>query len=518
MPDLTDDELFQSAQAHFNGQRNADAQAQINELLARKPDHVEGLNLRGLCFFRMGRTADAEQALRAALRVRPDYATALNNLGVMLAGTRRHAEAAEIFARAAEAKPNDATALLNLANSYAAQEKYDLAIPAYRRCLTVNPAVLDALQNLGQALRATGKAEEAVAYYNQAASLQSENPDAADRFATALRDVGRYKEADEAFGRALALKKDHASALWNRSLLRLLQGNFEEGWKDYEQRLRMPDAFVLKLRRHHGLLGRPAWDGSSPAGKRFFIYAEQGFGDTIQFARYLPMLAREGAKITCACHTALVPLLKNVEGVEHCQPFEQPPPEFDEHFPLMSLPRRFQTTVETIPAQVPYIHPDPQKVSQWRSRMSGDTRRKIGLAWVGRRKPDPRRSMAMSDLSSLSSVENVHWISLQKGEGAAEIRNAPAGLAITDWTGELNDFSDTAALIANLDCVVTIDTAAAHLAGAMGKKVFLMLPKFATWRWMLDRNDSPWYPTMRLFRQSAQNDWQPAVAQVIQAL
>lgn len=514
----TDEQLLESAQKHYDEQRAGEALAEITGLLNRRPDHPEALNLSGLCLSRLQRTAEAETAFRSAVQARPNYATALNNLGVMLAGARRNAEAAEVFARAADLRPRDAITLLNLANAYAAQERYDPAITAYRRCLTVNPNVNEAHCNMGHSLRALGKIEEALAYFHQAASLRGNDPDALDLFATALRDVGRYDEAEETYRRALKFKRDHASAHWNLSLLLLLRGRFEEGWKEYEWRLRMPDSMVLRLRKHHPALALPPWDGASPAGKRLYIYAEQGFGDTIHFARYLPLLAGEGARITFACHPALVPLMREIAGIEQCLPLEQRPPEFDGHYPLMSLPLHFKTALETIPAAVPYIQADAAKIARWRSRLAGDARRRIGLVWAGRRKPDPRRSMTLADLAPLLGVTNVHWISLQKGDAAAETRQPPAGLFVSDWTSELNDFSDTAALLANLDGVVTIDTAVAHLAGAMGKPVFLLLPRFATWRWLLDRADSPWYPTMRLFRQEKSGDWPSAVGEVVRAL
>jgi tetratricopeptide (TPR) repeat protein len=518
MPDPTPEEQFALAERHFAENRPADALAALSDVLTRRPGHAEALNLSGICLGRLSRMNEAEAAFRSALKARPDYSAALNNLGVILVNSRRYAEGAELFARAAALRPKDTATLINLANAYLAMEQYEQAITVYRRCLLVDPNVSHAQQNLGVALRAVGRTDEALAYFHQAASIQPRNPDALDNFATALRDAGRYDEAAGTYRRALKLNPIHPSAHWNLSLLLLQRGDFGAGWEEYDWRLRMGDSGYDRLRKHHPILAQPRWDGADPAGKRLYLFAEQGFGDTIQFARYLPLLAQRGARITLACHKNLVDLLRDVEGVEQCVPMEQPPPPFDAHCPLMSLPLIFKTTLQTIPADVPYLRADPARATRWRDRLAGDRRRKIGLVWAGRRKPDPRRSMLLAELAPLSNLPNVHWISLQKGDAAAEVHASPAGLSVTDWAHELKDFSDTAALMANLDLVITIDTAAAHLAGAMGKPVYVLLPKFATWRWLLDRDDSPWYPTMRLFRQNKPGDWQSAIARLIGAL
>jgi tetratricopeptide (TPR) repeat protein len=331
---------------------------------------------------------------------------------------------------------------------------------------------------------------------------------------TALRDLGRLDDAEAAYRRAIASKPEVGSSHWNLALLLLLRGRMEQGWKEYEWRRAVKESGWQRLGEHHPSLAQPRWDGSAAAGKRLYIYSEQGFGDTIQFVRYLPMVQRTGARIILGCQTALVQLLQHLEGVEQCLPFSQPPPPFDAHCPLMSLPLVFGTTLQTIPADVPYLKADAGKLEKWKERLGGGTERKIGLAWAGRRVPDPRRSIPSSQLAWLSDAANVRWISLQKDRADGP----PPGMAINDWTAELADFSETAALIGNLDLVITIDTAVAHLAGAMGKPVWMLLPFNPNWRWMLDRSDSPWYPTMRLFRQEKRGDWNGPVERILQEL
>ena len=512
MIDATAEQLFKSAQQHCDARRYGEALAVLAELLSDRPDHAEAMHLSGVCLAQLGRKEEAESALRAALSVRPDYAVAMNNLGALLAGNGRAAEAVDIFTRAAALRPQEAVAQLNLANALYASEQYEPAIPVYRRCLVINPNIPEACQNLGMALKAVGKSEEAVGYFNQAAAMRARDPNIQENFGTALRDVGRLDEAMACYRRAVAIKPDHASAQWNMGLLHLMRGEFEQGWRLHERRLDMESSAVRVVCLRHPSLAQPRWNGSSLAGRRLYVYAEPNYGDTIQFARYLPMLARQAGGLTLACQNALVPLLSGLEGVEQCIPLSQSPPPLDEHSPLMSLPLLLKTTLDTIPADVPYIHAKAANAARWRERLSGDSRRRIGLVWSAGRKSDPRGSLPPAALAPLSAIGNVRWISLQKLDAARP------DMEIADWAAELADFSDTAALLANLDLVITVDTAVAHLAGAMGKPVWLLLKAVPDWRWMLDRADSPWYPTMRLFRQKRSGDWQTPIGELARSL
>jgi hypothetical protein len=303
---------------------------------------------------------------------------------------------------------------------------------------------------------------------------------------------------------------------WNLALMLLTHGDFERGWREYEWRWR-----VRELNMEFKAAG-PQWDGSDLAGRQILLFAEQGLGDAIQFVRYIPQVSQRGGKIALAVQGELIRLLRGTGGdrneisrsVETWVAFGEETPGYDVYCPLLTLPKVFGTTLSNIPADTPYLFADEAMAAQWKSRMPSDDRLKVGLVWAGRPKHinDRNRSIAAGKLAPLARAENVWFCSLQKGPIARPEDRPPFELA--DWTSELNDFADTAALIANLDLVICADTAVAHLAGAMGKRVWVLIPYLPDWRWMLDRTDSPWYPTMRLFRQPRPGDWETVMQQV----
>jgi hypothetical protein len=250
------------------------------------------------------------------------------------------------------------------------------------------------------------------------------------------------------------------------------------------------------------------------------LHAEQGFGDTIQFCRYAPLVAERGATVMVECQPPLVALLKSLAGVKQVVPRGDPLPDFDVHCPLLGLPLRFGTTVETIPARVPYLHADERRVARWREKIGQGVGVRVGIAWAGAagNANDQRRSLTLSSFAPLAQIEGVRWYSLQKGDAAKQTEHPPQGMHLFDFTSDLNDFADTAALVANLDLLVCVDTAVAHLGGALGKPVWTLLPFCPDWRWMLGREDSPWYPTMRLSRQPARGDWLSVLQRVTRGL
>jgi hypothetical protein len=315
----------------------------------------------------------------------------------------------------------------------------------------------------------------------------------------------------EAFEKAITLRADYALAHWNLGLILLSLGDFQRGWAEYEWRWRRPEY------ARHDHFKRPRWDGTQLGRRRILLHTEQGFGDVIQFIRFVPKVVERGGKVILACHSELRRLLSKIEGVQQWIDPGETLPEFDVHCPLMSLPKVFGTTVQTVPGQAPYLAAGAELAERWRERVEGLPGRKVGLAWAGRpgHGNDRNRSIRLNQLEKLGIVAGVSFVSLQKGEAA---RQQTPGLTITDWTADLNDFADTAALIANLDLVIAVDTAVAHLAGALGKPVWVLLPFVPDWRWMLDREDSPWYPTMRLFRQPAIGDWETPISRIVEAL
>ena len=304
------------------------------------------------------------------------------------------------------------------------------------------------------------------------------------------------------------LSPDNAVFHWNLSLALLLSGNFEEGWKEYEWRQKVKD-FPNRI------VSQPLWDGSDIAGQTILLQAEQGYGDTIQFIRYASMVAQRGANVIVSCQNELTSLLKKVDGIHHVAGYHEPIPEFDVYCPLLSLPLIFHTTVESIPAHVPYIKPEPSLFQHWRAKIQNHVSRlKIGLVWAGRE----QRSCPLELFTPLAEIHYSTFYSLQKGEAAEQAKNPPEGMKLIDYTEDIHDFSDTAAFIENLDLVISVDTAVAHLAGALGKPVWTLLPFVPDWRWLLNRDDSPWYPTMRLFRQPSPGDWESVIARIAQDL
>jgi hypothetical protein len=319
-----------------------------------------------------------------------------------------------------------------------------------------------------------------------------------------------FDRAMEFYGSALKLQPDFPSAHWNIGLIHLMRGEYAKGWPLYEWRWKTPGLGFGKQRP--GAM----WDGGPMNGKRILIHDNQGFGDVIQFSRYLPFVLKRGGKIVLSCESGLHALMSgNWKIDELIDADAEKLPEYDVQCPLASLPLLFGTTLETIPNQTPYIKANHLVAEKWRSRVeeAAAGRKKVGLVWAGRRMPDPLRATTPVDMVALADVKGVWFCSLQLGE-----KSETLGFDVTDWTDELYDFADTAGLIDNLDTVVTVDTAVAHLAGAMGKPTWVLLKQVPDWRWMMGRTDSPWYPSMRLFRQENSGDWRSPVRRIADEL
>ena len=392
--------------------------------------------------------------------------------------------------------------------------RYEEAVASYRLALGITTGMGETHNNLGNSLMALGRFAEAAESFSRASRLLPASPVPLTALATALQALGNVAEAEATCRSALSFDPGFAAAHWNLALNLLLQGKYTEGWQEYEWRWKKSD-FTSPL-RHTDV---PLWDGSPLEGRTILLHAEQGFGDTIQFIRYVPLVAQLGGNVVVECHPQLVRLFYDVEGIHTTVAFGEPLPSFCCQAPLLSLPRIFQTTLQTIPSQCPYLAvpmADCGKLANLTFCERNDL--KVGLVWAGKDYPDPLRSCRLEDFSPLASLESVCFYSLQLGRGSEQASSPPGGMTLIDLTEQIHDFADTAALIEQLDLVVSIDTAVAHLAGAMGKKVFLMLPFAPDWRWLLERSDSPWYPTMQIFRQKTAGEWDEVVAEVHDAL
>nr|MBI3614208.1 glycosyltransferase family protein [Nitrospirota bacterium] len=460
-----------------------------------------------------GNLAEAEQIYRGILASDPRHADALHLLGVIAHQTGRDDLAAELIAQAIALNPSVAEYHNNLGNALKEMGRPDEAVSYLRQALALKPEYVDAHYNLGNVLNEQDRLEEAIECYRYALSLKPQHAGACVNLGNGFRSLGRISEALDCYRQALRIEPDFVDARWNRACALLLSGNLADGWNEYECRWELERA---RSRRRN--FPQPLWDGSDISGRNMLLHAEQGIGDTLQFVRYAPLVAKRGARVVLECHPALKSLLETVEGVAQVVSAGEPLPEFDLHSPLLSLPRAFRTTLETIPKTVPYVRASRELVRMWKEMPElGGKSLKVGVAWAGGTS-DPKRDCGLSMFASLAKLEGVQLYSLQKGEAAKQAANPSEGMALFDLTAGLNDFADTAALISHLDLVISIDTAVAHLAGAMGRPVWTLLRFAPDWRWMLAREDSPWYPTMRLFRQEKPGDWSGVFARVTQEL
>jgi len=392
-------------------------------------------------------------------------------------------------------------------------KRYDEAVVCYEKALQFSPLMGEAHNNLGNSLMALGRFCEAARSFSTAASLLSSSPVPLTARATALQAMGNIAEAEADCRKALSITPDFAAAHWNLALNLLLQGRYPEGWREYEWRWRKPD-FTSPL-RHSDI---PLWDGSRLDGRTILLHAEQGFGDAIQFVRYVPLVAGSGGNIVLECHPQLVSLFNGVEGVQSVVPFGAPLPAFSCQAPLLSLPGIFGTTLENIPTACPYLSVATEHRLKWSALMSAyPMTSRVGLVWAGKSYPDPLRSCRLTELAPLAA-ESITFFSLQLGTGAEEAINPPYGMQLIDLTNNVIDFVDSAAMIEQLDLIISIDTAVAHLAGALGKPTWLLLPYVPDWRWLLERSDSPWYPNTRIFRQKQPGDWSGVIDRVHTAL
>lgn len=454
------------------------------------------------------RPAEAADIYQQILQAQPDQSLAMFLLGNLLLQADRLDEAIVLFQRANSIDPSNSSSHNSLGVAWMRKGELEKSIEAYQKAIALEPGFSEAHYNLGIAYRRSQRVDEAVAAYERSIALTPEYAQAHADLGNALRDQGRLDESIAAYRRAIELAPDLAVAHHNLGQILLLVGQYAEGWRECEWRWRIPD-----LQLFQQSFPQPEWDGSDLNGRRILIRAEQGYGDAIQFARYVPMVAARGGKVIFACRPELVRLMRTLFGVEHFVTQGDPFIPFDVQSTLMSLPRLFGTTPETIAAQVPYLRADPALVEQWRAKVADiPDGLKIGLVWSGAKDaPMPQRWLRLDDLTPLFSVPQACWFNLQK-----EPRTPIASLI--DWTDQLTDFADTAALIECLDLVISADTAVAHVAGAMGKPVWVLVPTSPDWRWMLDRTDSPWYPSARLFRQKTRGDWSHPIQEIVSAL
>jgi tetratricopeptide (TPR) repeat protein len=482
------------------------------------PGYAEAHGNLGGALLKLGRAAEAEASIRRALALRPDLAVLHANLADALISLGRLAEAEMACGEALRLRPDDAAAQLSRATVLALTGRVAEAEPAWRQVVRLRPADALAHVNLAITLVYLERLDEAEAEFREALRLQPENVQALAGLASALCQGGRYAEAEALYREALRHSPDAAEVHFNLGTVLLRNGQLIEGWREHEWRWQAHQV-------GQGRFAEPRWEGEPIGGRTILLHAEQGLGDTLQFCRYAPLVAALGAGVVLEVQPPLRRLLTSLSGVSALVAQGDALPPFDLHLPLMSLPGVMHTALATIPGETPYLRADAEAIARWQERLAGLSGVRVGLVWAGNPRrgglalheaTDRRRSIPLGEFAALAGLSGVSFVSLQKGESAGT--KAPAGMVLHDWTHELDDFADTAALVAVLDLVISVDTSVAHLAGALGKPVWLLNRFDTCWRWLLGRDDSPWYPTLQQFRQKTPGDWQDVFRNVRRAL
>lgn len=468
---------------------------------------------QALASYESGNTVGAEQLLRKGIAVAPDEPELIRCLALLLNETGRFDETISFLVPTKYRQTTFSSLHRLLGEAYQQTNRWEEAWQQTCLALQQEPDHPILLMNSGIVCSRLNRQNEALAYLEKAATLEPASSQILMNLGCVLQSLGRIDDATAVMRKAVQVDPDYGTAAWNLSQLLLVQGCFEEGWRLFEARFRKRDPVPIQQ------ISAPLWQGENLAGKTIIISTEQAFGDAIQFVRYLPLLARQRAKVILYNHLQpLHQLFLSVPGITAVAEGSTPLTTADYHLPMLSLPHLFQTTGTTIPnLLIPYLAPSRTKSTVWRDRLKPISGLKIGLCWAGRQEPDPRRSASLSDLAPLASLTGAVFYSLQLGEGSAESSTPPQGMQLIDLTGEIHDFEDTAALIIQLDLVISVDTSVAHLAGALGKQVYTLLPFAPDWRWLLHRTDCPWYPTMRLFRQERPGDWSGPVKRLLAA-
>jgi tetratricopeptide (TPR) repeat protein len=527
--------------------RHSEALVSIERALALQPHQPALHTNRGTELLALGRQAEALASFEHAIAIAPADATPHHNRGLVLASLGRHAEALASFERALElapaqapthlwrgksclelARPADALASFDRALALAPREfdthfqrgvalalleRYQESVTSFDQALARNANSAEAFNNRGAVLVRVFRPTEALPDFVRAVALRPDYADAHTNAGIALRGLGRYQEALNSLDRALSIKPDNATASWTKALLKLSMGEFRDGWPLYESRLRLERA-----RRLQRTFASPRWTGAeSLAGKSLLVYADQGLGDTLQFCRYIPVLEAMDARVVFEVQPVLKPLLGSLAMRGTLIGRGEPLPEFDLHIPLLSLPLALRTEIDTIPGGVPYLKADPAAVRSWGERLAALPGFKVGLNWQGDTAAEKlsaleARSFPLAAAAPLARVAGVSLLALQKGPGAEQRTEVEFSGAIAQLTDPLHMgaeeiAAETAAIIMGLDLLITSDTALAHLAGALGARVWVVLQAVPDWRWLTERADSPWYPTMRLFRQSTPGGW-----------
>jgi len=503
--------------------RFEEALASYDRALALRPDYAAAYGNRANALNALGRYDEAAASCERALALAPNFAEAHCNRGNALKELGRLEEAVASYDHAIALRPGYAQAHCNRGNVLHELHRFDEALCSYDRALTLRPDFAEAHSNRGNVLQELKRFAEALSSYDRAVMLQPDFAEAYSNRGNALKELDRFDEALASFARARSIRPQFADAHFNEALCRLLIGDLARGFEQYEWRWG-----TEQLRSEQRNFTEPQWSGAEDiTGKTVLVHAEQGFGDTLQFCRYLRRVAERAGKVIFEVQKPLLTLMRQFAGVAQIVVRGEALADFDLHCPLMSLPRAFATRLQSIPAQPRYLDAPADKAKAWRERLRTHQDLRVGIVWAGSPRPglphasrlDRQRSIAFECLAPILEVAGCTFYSLQKGERAvAQLRASTLRHHVVDFTDELHDFADTAALVENLDLVIAVDTSIVHLAGALGKPFWLINRHNTCWRWLREREDSPWYPTARIFRQDATRSFDPVIARLAAAL
>ena len=496
-----------------NQGRHDEALKVFDKAVQLKPDDADLWRNLGNVLVDVERPTDAILSFQHALKLNPRHWDAANKAGRLLCQSERFEEALACFNLCDELRPNEFQTLFWRALALHGLKRLEEALADNRRAHALDPANPDVCCNIGNVLGSLGRNEEALSWFDRSLELQPNSAATLTNRAVALAELRRLDEAFAAYHQARTIDPCHAAAEWNLALLEMLTGNFEAGWAGREARWKIP---ALSL--HYPKFSKPMWLGKEPIdGKTILINIDEGLGDTIQFARYVPLVAELGARVILVVQDALYPLLSELPGVAQCLPLSTGErPAYEMYCPVSSLPLAFATTLETIPSATPYLPaPAESRVQAWEDRLGAHDRLRVGLVWSGNPKHnnDHNRSIPLRMLTRILDVD-ASFVSLQKDPRPDDKATLLQRAEIVDLTTDLTDFAETAALVSCLDLVITVDTSIAHLAGALGLPTWILLPYMPDYRWLLDRDDSPWYPTVRLFRQTATREYPSVLERV----
>jgi tetratricopeptide (TPR) repeat protein len=513
--------LSKHAQGLFSAEQYEEAIAFYKQALALNPTSAQIFFNLGQSLYHAKKYSEALYAYKKTIQHKRDHARAYTQIGKVMMDVKQTGDAIEPFKQALLLEPNDHDTRLLLARAYNEKTRYEEAITTVLEGLAVEPHHINMRFELANIYNTVNRLDESLALYQELDRLLPNNPSIIYNIAFTYKKLGDLVTALPYYNRVLEIDPKHSEALFSRGLAYLVIGDFERGWHGYEWRYSRPTQGSLRDYKE------PRWDGSDLNGKTILLHAEQGFGDTFQFIRYAPFVKAKNGTVIVAVQKPLVTLMKRCKGVDHVIAVEDTPPPFDCQAALLSLPYLMKTKIDTVPNEIPYIHPDEKLVVEWKEKLASDKNFKIGICWQGNdnyatpmlRTTVAQKSVHLKELEPLCCIPGVSIYSLQKMSGTEQLKEIPSTMHIKTFDGDFDQshgrFMDTAAVIKNLDMVITVDTSISHLASGIGTPTWIMLPNPADWRWMIDRNDSPWYPNItRLFKQPKPGDWKSMIAEV----